>query len=101
MNGRSGMLRYYIHVTLADRSIADRQREVSKERYDTLPTCLWSSLTFLPKSERTSEMWLDTVNCLTCALQVRAGLWFFLILLNIPAVAALGLRGYSPADSLS
>lgn len=100
MNGQPGLLCYFIHVTVAGCSTAVRQQEESTGRYDTLPACLWSSLTFLPISERTSEMWLDPTNSLTCSPQDGAGPGFVMLLNNL-AVAALGFRGFCPADSLS
>lgn len=78
-------------------------KETGKEstgRYDTLPPCLWSNLTILPNSERTSKMWFDSANSFTCSLQDGAGLGF-LMLLNNPAAADLGFRWYRPIDSLS
>ncbi len=50
-------------------------------------------------------MELDTANSLTCSLQGGggggSGALVFVMVLNNPSVAALGFRGYSPADSLS
>lgn len=80
-------------------SIPKRRGERAR-RYDTLPTRLWFSLTFLPSSERRSKMWFDSANGFTCSLQDGAGL-AFLMLLNKPAAADLGFRGYRPIDSLS
>lgn len=71
--------------------IAERQQEESSGgRYGSLPACLWSSLTFWPEPERTSEIQIQPTSS---PVLRRMGMGFvFPILLNNHAVAASGLQ---------